>query len=270
VDKGGWNLESARDAFFYRYFKHIEKKLIQKSDHMVVLTQAVIPELRKLGLRDLDKVNIIPCCADFEHFKMKSLADKKILRQKHLIPEDALVIGYLGSIGKMYMTDEFFRFLIANSAKKPNTYALIVTQDIGLAREEMQKYLSPHLQEKVLIQSASRSEIPCLIALMDVMLSFIQPSYARLATSPTKIAESLACGVPVIANAGIGDVTEILTDLKLGKIVYDFSQAVDIQEMISQMDAWEVRNKARTVFDLENAHHSYHEAYKKLERESIC
>lgn len=270
VDKGGWDLNRYRDAFFYRYFKKKEQNLIQESDHIVVLTQAVIPELKKLGLKNTDKLSVIPCCADFEHFQIASLKDKKNFRQTLLLPKDALVMGYIGSMGKMYMMDKFFKCLSDALQKNPNTYGLIVTPDVCLAHDEMQKYLTLDLQEKVKVQTATREQMPQLIAVMDVMLSFIKPSYARLATSPTKIAESLACGVPVIANEGIGDVTEILTNLQVGKIIKDFSQALDIELMIQNMDALDIRNQAKKVFDLEHAHHFYHEAYQKLQKEIIC
>lgn len=270
VDKGGWNLNRFWDAFCYRHFKKKEKKLVKESDHLVVLTQSVIPELKKLGLEHLEKVSVIPCCADFDHFQIQTSADKKNQRQKLLLPQDALVLGYLGSVGKMYMIDAYFRFFLDSLQKNNNTYALLVTQDVSEAYAQMQKYLPTDLHEKVIIQSATRAEMPLLIAVMDVMLSFIKPSYARLATSPTKIAESLACGVPVISNAGIGDVTQILNDLEVGVILNDFSQAIDIQAMMSKMDAWEVRNKARAIFDLEKAHYLYAKAYTKLDKEWIC
>ena len=43
------------------------------------------------------------------------------------------------------------------------------------------------------------------------------------ATSPTKIGEYLAAGLPVVSTAGIGDVDALLRDNRAGALVEDFS-----------------------------------------------
>jgi len=46
--------------------------------------------------------------------------------------------------------------------------------------------------------AASRAEVPMTITAMDVSVCFIQPPYARVAASPTKLAECVAMGIPAI------------------------------------------------------------------------
>ncbi len=41
-------------------------------------------------------------------------------------------------------------------------------------------------------------------------LSFVRPCPSKVSSSPTKIGEYLAAGLPVISTAGIGDVDELL------------------------------------------------------------
>ena len=43
--------------------------------------------------------------------------------------------------------------------------------------------------------------------------------------SPTKVGESLAAGVPVVASAGIGDCDLLLRERRVGVVVEDFSEA---------------------------------------------
>ena len=42
-------------------------------------------------------------------------------------------------------------------------------------------------------------------------LCFVKSSFARMASFPTKIAESLACGTPVLCNKNVGDIDIILS-----------------------------------------------------------
>jgi glycosyltransferase involved in cell wall biosynthesis len=46
-----------------------------------------------------------------------------------------------------------------------------------------------------------------------------------LAASPTKVGESLAAGLPIVTNAGIGDCDQILAAHRLGIVLHEFSDA---------------------------------------------
>src|SRR5436309_12923755 len=52
----------------------------------------------------------------------------------------------------------------------------------------------------------------------------ITTSYSKLASSPTKLAEYLAAGLPVIVNAQIGDSADMVRDYRLGVVVESFER----------------------------------------------
>jgi glycosyltransferase involved in cell wall biosynthesis len=45
-----------------------------------------------------------------------------------------------------------------------------------------------------------------------------------MATSPVKIAEYLACGLPLVINAGIGDSDAMITAERIGALVSNFNE----------------------------------------------
>ena len=106
-------------------------------------------------------------------------------------------------------------------------------------------------------------------SLLDILVSFIQPSYARMAASPTKLAECFAEGIPAICNAGVGNVAEQIEKLGAGVIVDPDSDselsavAVRLDEICS-MGGLRLRNAAREVLGLEVAVASYQSVYSKL------
>lgn len=70
----------------------------------------------------------------------------------------------------------------------------------------------------------SPEEIPAHLAAADFAISFVAPSFSKIASSPTKMGEYLAAGLPVVFNAGVGD----LDDLKregVGAVVESFTEA---------------------------------------------
>jgi glycosyltransferase involved in cell wall biosynthesis len=52
-------------------------------------------------------------------------------------------------------------------------------------------------------------------------VSFIKPCYSKQASSPTKNAEYLAMGLPIVANAGTGDTDTLIKNEGVGVIVDD-------------------------------------------------
>lgn len=274
VDKGGWDLSRVSHRWQYRYFKARERTLFRNADHIVVLTQAVVPEVIKLGAKQSDRITVIPCCADFEHFRILDEAQKKIARQSFGWPTDGLVLGYLGSIGKMYMIEDYLKVFQLSATKRPDVFALLVTPDVGKAKILASEVLTPAVLERMNIVEASRDEVPRLLAAMDVLISFIQPSYARMGSSPTKNAEAMAMGVPLVCNPGVGDVEGQVTALNAGFIV-DLKSDDDIEYCASRLNSLksfggeQLRNNAYYLLDLHIANNRYAEVYRKLKNKFV-
>jgi glycosyltransferase involved in cell wall biosynthesis len=67
------------------------------------------------------------------------------------------------------------------------------------------------------------TEIPAYLHASDAGLSFVKAGYATQSRSPTKIPEYLACGLPIIANPGVGDVDSLILEDCVGVLVKDFT-----------------------------------------------
>src|SRR5205823_7759921 len=50
-----------------------------------------------------------------------------------------------------------------------------------------------------------------------------KPGYSKLASSPTKFAEYLASGLPVVSTRGIGDIDAVIEDEGVGVLLDDFT-----------------------------------------------
>ena len=91
----------------------------------------------------------------------------------------------------------------------------------------------------------------------DMALSFIPATYSKQASSPTKIAEYLAAGVPVVATAGVGDIDCQITDGGVGVLVRSLSAQgygealAEMEEIMAAPDvAQRCRRAASQLFDL--------------------
>lgn len=271
IDGGLWRRERMVDRLAYGYYKRVEPQLLEAADHVVVLTQRIVPELHRLAPRMTAPVSVIPCCADFDHFHLPDPAVRAATRLRLGIDPDAFVLGYLGSLGTWYMFDEMIRFFTAAARARPALQLLVITRDWGpeyLVR--FREAAGAELESRLHVVAASRAEVPALLGTFDVMLSFIKPAYSKWASSPTKLAEAYACGVPVVCNPGVGDVDDQVRSLRAGRML-DPTSPGEVARAIADLGAIRalggaaLRRRAQACFDLAIAADAYRRVYGQLE-----
>ena len=210
----------------YRWAKRAERFCLSASDAFVVLTEKARAILFP-GCTDTDAngrpIEVIPCCVDLERFKAAEALSKEEVRQK-LGVQGRRVIAYVGALGGWYLTDEMAAFLSFAYRQDASTFSMILTQsppemiERGLSQSGMSK-------DDYLIRKVSPEEVPQYLQAADIALSFIKPCYSKLSSSPTKMAEYLASGLPVICNAGIGDVDEVVKTDGVGVVIETLDDA---------------------------------------------
>ncbi len=269
VDKGGWDMARPLHRMQFHYFKRMERKLFTHADQVVVLTEKVVEEIVRLGATPSNKVTVIPCCADFNHFPLATAELKSKARAAAGIPHGARVLGYLGSVGRMYLLERFFYMFELAAKVHMDLHAFLITQDVEALRQIMRKSLSPALYDRVHVRSASRDEVPELLPALDLLVNFVLPSYARISMSPTKLAECFAEGIPVICNEGVGDVEQNVKKLGAGYVVTSVSDEglanviLKLDEIFA-MGGQRLRDAARPFLGLELAQKRYQYVYSKL------
>ena len=205
VDAGVW----PAGGTLYRATKKIEAHLIREADGLVVLTRGAGELLSRWYPSAIagKPVTVIPCCVDMRRFTNQLSAPR---------PKPGPMV-YVGKLGGWYWLDAMLRFYSAAVRLMPELKLAIFTQsDSAPARNCV---AAAGLQSSaVSISYVMPDEIPARLAGASGGLSFIRPGPSKSASSPTKLGEYLAAGVPAIANAGIGDVDSMLADRADGPI----------------------------------------------------
>jgi glycosyltransferase involved in cell wall biosynthesis len=256
VDAGHWE----KDGRLFRALKNVEGRLLRSADGFVVLTEKarelLFPGSRETGFdRAGRSVEVIPCCVDHTRFEAANIENRAAVTEEFGL-NGRLVIAYIGSFGGWYMTEETAAFFVAAKEKDPSAFAMILTQsDPELIKPELLK--GGYTENDIFIRKVSPAEIPRYLSAADLALSFIKPCFSKLSSSPTKVAEYLASGVPVIHTRGIGDVDELIATDRVGVLVDDFTtegciKALEEIEALRSDDGLAERCKqsARARFDL--------------------
>jgi glycosyltransferase involved in cell wall biosynthesis len=210
VDAGVW----AADSLKFRIIKRLEKVGIRKADQLVVLTEAMKRWLLNNQLRNVDNVEVIPCCVDFAGYIDAASRVEATTETFEVI--------YAGSVTGLYLLEEMGRFFLEVRAREPRAFLRILT--MSSATEANERLRGVGLEpEDFWIGRVSSHEVPGYLQRARLGLSFRKPTFSQLAASPTKIAEYLAAGLPVVSNAGIGDVDDLLQTKSVGVVVRDFT-----------------------------------------------
>lgn len=222
VDAGVW----PRDGRNYRITKAVEARLLKAADGFVVLTERA-REILFPGAGDRDErgrpVAVIPCCVDLERFRVAWNLDREQQRAE-LGVTGRRVLVYVGALGGWYLTAEMAQFMAAAHRRDPRTFSMVLTQSppeqvLGPLRE------AGVSERDLLVQKVAPDDVPRYLRAADLALSFIKPCYSKLASSPTKMAEYLASGLPVVCNAGIGDVDALVERERVGVLLRELDEA---------------------------------------------
>lgn len=263
--EGGW---------LYSAAKRVESWLLDESDGFVVLTEKareiLFPESKETGFDEYGRpVEVIPCCVDLERFKTANEWSRREARAE-LDIRDRKVIAYVGSFGGWYLTDEMLEFFKTARATDPNTFILILTQRDAVSVSSLLAERG-FADKDYYVGTVTPGELPKYLSAADAAISFIKPCYSKLSSSPTKIAEYLAAGVPIIANRDVGDVDKLIEENYVGALIADFSHDAYLKGLKQVEKLGDVRDRCRTIavkeFDLEKiGGERYRLLYNKLLR----
>ncbi|MGZ2411027.1 glycosyltransferase involved in cell wall biosynthesis [Sphingomonas sp. F9_3S_D5_B_2] len=264
-----WDLAKPLFRMVYHHFKRLESALLANADAIVSLTDAGKVELlSRPEVSDRpEAITVIPCCVEFGHFALARIGVRDAARTELGIPPAAPVLAYLGSLGGNYMLAEMLEFFGVYRERYGRAVFLFVTQDNPDAiREQAAAHRID--SDELVIRAASREDVPRFLAAADVGVAFKQPSFSARGCSPTKMGEMLAVGLPFVANAGVGDVADIIAETACGAAVQTFDadsyrRALDQVEQCSTSSE-QRRHRAQAVYDVELGIARYDRLYRSL------
>ncbi|MEW5425151.1 glycosyltransferase family 4 protein [Amorphus sp. 3PC139-8] len=250
-----------RGSILHRMLQRLERLCLRDAAAVVSLTEAAVDYLKERYPEELagQRIRVIPTCANLERFTPSNE------------PSQHRVYGCVGTVLSGWFRVEWLSaFFRAMARNQPDARFEVVTRDDP---DAVRARLDPKNEIANLSIFASPHERVHEVVRRQVAsaMFYAGGEVSELGRSPTRMAEVLGCGVPVIANDGVGDVARIIRRYRVGVIVEDGSdaamdKAVDELERLRQDPdlAARCRRAAEEVFSLHRGTEAYRALYDEI------
>ena len=251
-----------RGSITHKIIVAAERSCLHRAAAVVTLTHASVNYLQHEYPDDLrgQRIVVIPTCADLERFVP--------MRQRNT----PLIVGCLGTLLSGWFRLDWLAAFFSVAARHDPALRFEVT-----TRDNPELVLSgikgdADLKARLSIAPCASEQVHELLQRQMVSVMFYAGGeISELGRSPTRLAEILGCGVPVVANEGIGDVALIIRKYRVGILVKsekeaDMEQAFEeLKQLLNESDlADRCRRAAEEVFSLEMGTQKYALLYASI------
>lgn len=166
-----------------------------------------------------DKIILYPCLSDGSKFYFDPGLRKKI-REELKISDAEKIFIYAGGINaKWHLSAEMFEFFSEIIEISPNAKFLFLTNEQDAFEAVKNKY--PRIINNIIYFNVHNSDVVKYLNAADYGLLFRENTIMNNVASPTKFAEYMLCGLPVLISEGVGDYTAFVSKYNVG---YVFNQ----------------------------------------------
>lgn len=199
-----------RGLLIHRAIVAAERACLCKFAGMISLTHAAVGHLKKVYPRELEiqRIVVTPTCADLDRFRPSAMHRT-----------GPTVRSYIGTVlSGWFRIDWLAVWLTAAAAHDPSVRFDIVTGDVP-KKIRATPDADGHLHDRLNIGPRLPQDMPDAVCRHDLSVMFFTDGLSKLSSSSTRMAEILGCGLPVIANDGVGDVVITIKQYRVGVLV---------------------------------------------------
>jgi glycosyltransferase involved in cell wall biosynthesis len=226
-----------------RILRRIEREAARRSTAIVTLTAAAIEVLRaRHGDDAAEKAEVVPTCVDLDRFSLASMPDPDVLR-----------LLFSGTLNRFYDVPLMLRLAEIVGRRRPTELRVLTPGRTSWELELTAAGIDRAAGDPAAMAEHVRSSHAGLsVCRLDAGVSL-------RAAAPTKLAEFLAGGRPVVVNRGLGDMDALIDRFRCGVVLEDRSEehleeAARVLESLIEDDDTprRCREAAEAHFDLED------------------
>ncbi|KXO06412.1 glycosyltransferase [Marinobacter excellens] len=251
-----------RGSLMHKAIAWVERSCLKNAAAVVSLTHAAVGYLQETYPDELkgQVIRVIPTCADLDRFVPASTDGG-----------GAATYSCVGTVlSGWFHLDWLAEFFQQVAAQDPEACFEVITRD---ASDEVRLRLGGNedFQQRLRVFGLPPQQVHSAVQGHTVSAMFFSQGLSKLGSSPTRMGEILGCGLPVVANSGVGDVARTIEHYNVGVLVEDGSSESmklglqRLNELRKDPElAQRCRMAAEEVFSLEAGIEAYRELYRDI------
>lgn len=251
-----------RGSLLHKAMMMAERACIGRAAGVVSLTHAALDHLTQIYPAEMSRqrIAVIPTCSDLDRFVPAAA------------PPVDRVYGCLGTLlSGWFRLDWLAAFIAAAARRDPEARFELTTRDDPAA---VRAAIDPdgQLGLRLHIGPSDSDRVQEVLWQQTALVMFYAGGeVSELGRSPTRMAEILGCGLPVVANDGVGDVAHIIREHRVGVLAAGPEPAAmdaAFDELLALLDDPDLprrcRHAAEAVFSLSGGTADYAALYARI------
>ena len=216
--------------------KRYLRSSIRNADINLCVSENLRAQLTLYSNMELKNTFIFPCCADKTRFENIVCTENN----------ERIVLGYFGGFNKWQCIDVILDIFIELQQKDSRFYLLILTNSDYSPYKEKLALIG---DSNYAIKGVSFDKVPENVAKMDLSFALREKRPLNIVSSPTKLSESLAAGVPLIVTKASGDYADMCIN---GENAFVFDDLDYDRKSIDELYQFCIRvyNNRKEIFDI--------------------
>jgi hypothetical protein len=217
--------------FKFNLLRLNEWLLIKKSNHVFSVSKLQQEYyLSKYNGLKTDNFEVVPCAADHADFYFD--INERIEKRKEYGFKDEKVLLYSGRLYTGWaVPDEIFNFYNKLAKEVDNVVLFLLTPDINIAHEMKKRFDID--EEKIFITADSYQNVRKYLNMADYGILLRDDTLMNNIAAPTKVAEYMLCGLPLIISKNIKEVSDVIIEKSFGTTVDNYNVDDEIVRIIS-------------------------------------
>ena len=261
------SIYSGRGHLKCKILEVMERIIFRKASQVLAVSQGLKTYLFQVRGVNKSKISVLPNCVEDWYLACVQVVRARRLRARaELGLEGKTAFVYCGSTSTWQKLPEMIElYETVRKAGIADSHFLIITSEKDRFKDVLQ---GKGLKREATILTVDHRDIPSLLPAGDIGLLLRDDNVVNKVAAPTKAAEYIACGVPILATYGIGNVHGLLEVNGAGiEITLDLERELPriltfIQDVVSRRDEY-----MRSAIDLANSHFrwkSYEDVLKSV------
>lgn len=241
--------------------KEIDRLTMQTADYIICQSAEMKKYINKNYGINTDKIVVYRCGYDSSLFFINN--EKRISIRKKLAVQDDILFVYSGGLHKWQKIEDAFKIFAKYHSSNKKSKFLILTADHDKLKSLLKSYSYLEIKDSIISFSVPFKEVPDYLNASDIAFLIRDNHIMNAVASPTKLAEYMACGIPVISSK----VSDFWVNKEGSHYILIDTQIngnSDIDFFINKLDKHEIESYAKESFSLKIDQQNLKKFFEKI------